>query len=95
MSRALDRRQLLRGAAAAGGSLAFASYMPAWAQPVSGGIVRPLPTVAGPNIDLTIASMMIMIDGREEHAIGINGTVPGPLVRLRCESACNVDPVRG
>jgi CopA family copper-resistance protein len=27
--------------------------------------------------------MMMTIDGRESHAIGINGTVPAPLVRLR------------
>ena len=31
----------------------------------------------------TIAEMMMTIDGREQHAIGLNGTVPGPLVRLR------------
>ena len=82
MSRVLDRRQLLRGAAA-GGSLALASYMPAWAQPVSGGIAKPLPTVTGPNVDLTISHMMMTIDGQQQHAIGINGTVPAPLVRLR------------
>ena len=83
MSRVLDRRQFLRGAAVTGGSLALAGYMPAWAQPVSGGIAKPLPTVAGPDISLTIAHMMMTIDGREQHAIGLNGTVPGPLVRLR------------
>ena len=81
MTSVLHRRQFLRGAAVASG-LAFAPYMPAWAQPVSGGIAKPLPTVAGPDISLTIAHMMMTIDGREQHAIGLNGTVPGPLVRL-------------
>lgn len=83
MTHALNRRELLRGAAVTGGSLAMAGYMPAWAQPVSGGILKPLPTVVGPDINLTIAHMMMTIDGREQHAIGLNGTVPGPLVRLR------------
>ena len=83
MSRVLDRRQLLRGAAATGGSLAVASYMPAWAQPVSGGIARPLPTVSGEDITLRVAHQMMTIDGKQSHAIGINGTVPAPLIRLR------------
>src|SRR3546814_17119575 len=26
---------------------------------------------------------MLNVDGRESHAIGINGTIPGPLVRLK------------
>ncbi len=45
MSRIFDRRQMLRGAALAGGGVALTAYMPAWAQPVSGGIVKPLPMV--------------------------------------------------
>src|SRR3546814_20227395 len=57
--------------------------MPAWAQPVSAGIVKPLPTVTGNDITLKIAHQMMMIDGRASHAIGINGTVPAPLIRLR------------
>jgi CopA family copper-resistance protein len=83
MSSALDRRQLLRGAALAGGGLAMSAYMPAWAHPVSGGIAQPLPTVSGPDIALRIARQMMKIDGRLSKAIGINGTVPAPLIRLR------------
>ena len=83
MPRILDRRQLLRGATLAGGGLALSAYMPAWAQPISAGIARPLPTVSGDDITLKIAHQMMMIDGRQSHAIGINGTVPAPLIRLR------------
>ena len=75
----IDRRALLRGSLALGGAAAF----PAWAQPVSAGIVRPLPTVSGTDISLRIAHQMMTIDGRPRHAIGINGTVPAPLIRLR------------
>jgi len=83
MSRVLDRRQLLRGATLAGGGVALSAYMPAWAQPVSAGIVKPLPTVSGEDIRLRVAHQMMTIDGRQSHAIGINGTVPAPLIRLR------------
>jgi FtsP/CotA-like multicopper oxidase with cupredoxin domain len=83
MSRVLDRRQVLRGASLAGGGLALSAYMPAWAQPVSAGIAKPLPTVSGEDITLKVAHQMMMIDGRQSHAIGINGTVPAPLIRLR------------
>uniref|UniRef100_UPI0025F71444 copper resistance system multicopper oxidase n=1 Tax=Sphingomonas sp. TaxID=28214 RepID=UPI0025F71444 len=83
MSRIIDRRQMLRGAALAGGSLALSAYMPAWAQTNSAGLATPLPTVTGNDITLRIARQTMMIDGRASKAIGINGTVPAPLIRLR------------
>jgi CopA family copper-resistance protein len=79
MSDTIDRRALLRGSLALGGAAAF----PAWAQQVSAGIVRPLPTVSGEDIRLRIAHQLMTIDGRPRHAIGINGTIPAPLIRLR------------
>lgn len=79
----LDRRSLLRGAALAGGGAALAPWLPAWAQSGSTGIMRPLPTLGGNEISLRIAHQMLTVDGRERHAIGINGTVPAPLLRLR------------
>ena len=83
MSPVLNRRDLIRGATLAGGSLALSSWMPAWAQPVSAGIAKPLPVVSGDDIALTIARQTMLVDGRETRAIGINGTVPAPLIRLR------------
>jgi CopA family copper-resistance protein len=83
MTTTFDRRQLLRGAAIAGGSFALAAHLPAWAQPVSGGIVPALSMVSGNDIELRIAKQMMLIDGRPSKAIGINGTVPAPLIRLR------------
>ena len=82
-SLSIDRRGLFRGSVALGGSAALSAWLPAWAQPVSAGIVRPLPTVSGEDIRLRIAHQMMTIDGRPSHAIGINGTVPAPLIRLR------------
>lgn len=79
----IDRRQLLRGAGLAGTGMALSAWMPAWAQTVSAGLTTPLPTVSGTDIELRIARQTMMIDGRPSRAIGINGTVPAPLIRLR------------
>lgn len=78
----LDRRGLLRGIGFAGGTAAFVAWMPAWAQPVSQGLAAPLPTVSGTDITLRIAHHTMVIDGRRSAAIGVNGTVPAPLIRL-------------
>ena len=83
LEKPFDRRSLLRGGAMLGGTAALASYFPAWAQPVSSGLTTPLPTVSGNDITLRIARQTMMIDGRASRAIGINGTVPAPLIRLR------------
>ena len=76
------RRQFLRQAGLASGGLAL-PWMPAWAQPVSAGIAAPLPVLAGPEVELTVAHRMMTVNGRPSHAIAINGTVPAPLIRLR------------
>ena len=83
MTDTIDRRQLLRGASLAGSGLALAAWMPAWARSVSPGLAAPLPMVSGDDITLRIARQTMRIDGRTSRAIGINGTVPAPLIRLR------------
>ncbi len=80
---ALPRRQFLRAATLGGAGVGLAGVMPAWAQPVSAGLVRPLPTVSGTDIALTIGKVAVRVDGKVSRAIGVNGTVPAPLVRLR------------
>jgi hypothetical protein len=57
--------------------------MPAWAQPVSRGATPSLATLAGEDIALTIGDVAVRVDGNVSRGIGINGTVPGPLLRLR------------
>ena len=80
---ALERRQFLCAAALGGAGVGFAAAMPAWAQTVSRGIARPLPTVSGSDIALTIGQVAVKVDGKVSRAIGVNGTVPAPLVRLK------------
>jgi len=67
----------------AGGLGLLSTLLPAWAAPVSAGLPAPLPGVSGTDITLCVAHRMLRVGGRETHAIGINGTVPGPLIRLR------------
>jgi len=81
MGLVLDRRNVLRGATLAGGGLALAAWMPAWAQPVATGTT--VPELSGEDITLRIQRQPMTIDGRRTRAIGINGTVPAPLLRLR------------
>ncbi len=79
----IDRRGFVNGALGGGTLAALAAWFPAWAQPVSPGIASTLPTVSGNDITLRIARQTMRIDGKVSRAIGINGTVPGPLVRLK------------
>ena len=81
--RDFDRRQLLRGASVIGGGLAVSAMLPSWAQSATPGLVSTLPTVSGENIAMTIGHTPFKVDGRIGHAVTINGTVPGPLVRLQ------------
>jgi CopA family copper-resistance protein len=79
----LNRRKFLQGLGAsvflAGMQTAFP--LPSWARTEKWGLDG-LPQ-AKSRYDLTIGYSPIVIDGREGISTGINGTVPGPLVRLR------------
>ncbi|MEG1453697.1 copper resistance system multicopper oxidase [Brevundimonas sp.] len=79
----LDRRTLLRGAAAGGGIAALSGLLPAWAQSGSAGIRPDMTTLNGPNVDLSVNHGEFTVGGRTGHAFMINGTLPAPLIRLR------------
>ena len=78
-----DRRQLLRGGSALGGAAVLGAWLPAWAHSGTHGVTSTLPTVSGEDIKLTIGHTPFKVDGRAGHAVTTNGTVPGPLVRLK------------
>ena len=78
----LSRRRLLAGSLALGGLTA----MPAWARgaPIAHGAIRSgFDELRGPRIDLTVGEGMRTVEGRTGHAIAVNGSVPGPLLRLK------------
>lgn len=78
-SRIIDRRTLL---GAAGGLGAVALAAPVWAAPVSQGLPRS-EVLSGEGITLRIGKGHVEIGGKPAKAIAINGTVPGPILRLR------------
>ncbi|MDO9364187.1 MAG: copper resistance system multicopper oxidase [Sphingopyxis sp.] len=79
----IGRRRFVSGALGGGTVAALAPWFPAWAQPVSSGIVAALPMVTGQDISLRIARQTMRVDGKVSRAIGVNGTVPAPLIRLK------------
>ena len=78
----MDRRTLLKKAAVLGGGAALSALLPPWAQSVAQGTPT-MPTLSGEDIKLTIGHTPLTIDGKTAHAVTINGTVPGPLLRLK------------
>lgn len=81
-SSSFSRRSLLRAGAI--GSLA--SSVPAWARglPIQDTVIRPgFDTVRGDDIHLHIGTGSRTVQGRHGKAMAVNGSVPGPLVRLK------------
>ncbi len=78
----LTRRHLLRTAAAGSALAASASLLPAWARSANAGN-KGIFEISGNSFDLDIGHTSVEIGGRKGHAITINGTLPGPLIRFR------------
>ncbi len=79
----LTRRQVLKGSGALGlGSLTL-GLAPAWASPWGQTATYPQGIEHGPEISLAIRREPGAVAGRDARPITINGTSPGPLLRLR------------
>lgn len=78
----LDRRRLLRGGGAIGAAALTNGMLAGWARSATHGLASP-GVLSGEDIRLSIGHSHVKIDGRQGHAVAINGTVPGPLIRLR------------
>ena len=84
MAQPLSRRQMLKGGATLGlGSAAAMGLSPAWANPWGRTNVYAKGVEEGPEVSLAIRRESISIDGQEASAFSINGTSPGPLIRLK------------
>ena len=83
---ALKRRSLLKAATIAGGAAALADLFPAWAKSGSHGLhalARQSGVVSGDAIEVSIGQSSFRLGKKIGHAYTLNGTLPGPLVRLR------------
>lgn len=78
----ISRRLLLRRAAVLGLLATLERLVPAYAltSAANAGSQTPL---SGDIIDLTIGEQLFRLDGRTGMAMTINGTIPGPVIRLK------------
>ncbi len=84
----VSRRTLLRGAALTGGGMALAPLFPAWARSGTsgmhmGGHGTAPEVLSGEQIALSIGDAYFVVGGKMGHACTVNGTVPGPIIRLK------------
>ncbi|MDI4638310.1 MULTISPECIES: copper resistance system multicopper oxidase [Halomonadaceae] len=79
----LSRRQLLKSGAALGLGTAALSLRPAWANPWGQAAGYPQGVETGPDLALAIRRDTLPIAGKTASPISINGTSPGPLIRLK------------
>jgi CopA family copper-resistance protein len=82
----ISRRLLLKRAGALGLLAALEHLLPACAGPPiapASLVARPPSALSGEVIDLLINEIPFAVDGRTATAMTVNGTVPGPLLRLK------------
>lgn len=76
----ISRRKILGDAGALGLLAALERFAPSYAQTAN---TQPLTALSGETINLTISEIPFLSGRQGGKAITINGTVPGPLIRLR------------
>ncbi|MGK7371692.1 MAG: hypothetical protein ACNS64_15880, partial [Candidatus Halalkalibacterium sp. M3_1C_030] len=81
----MDRRTFLRYAGSLAAFAGASAVLPGYALAGFDSEKRDVLTPQGPDnvIDLTIGKMPHMVDGKRGEAIGINGSVPAPLIHLK------------
>ena len=77
----MNRRRLLQTAAGSGIFLGFSGLTPAWARSADQGNLG-IPALSGTKYDLTVGEFPVRINGRAGMAVGVNGTIPSPLIRF-------------
>ena len=80
----LSRRLLLKRVLAFSMLAAVERLIPACAVTPTTSVNHGSPTsLSGDVIDLTISEQLFLLDGRTGMAMTINGTIPGPVIRLK------------
>jgi CopA family copper-resistance protein len=79
----ISRRLLLKRATALGLLVVVERLVPAYALPNTTADPGSQTPLSGEVIDLTISEQWFRLDGRTGMAMTINGTIPGPVIRLK------------
>ncbi len=81
----LDRRKLIASSLALGGAAGLSAAMPAWARGSKNGTLarKGSDVLSGEHLNMTVADATFTTGSRRGPAVTVNGTIPGPLVRLK------------
>ncbi|UOR15096.1 copper resistance system multicopper oxidase [Qipengyuania aquimaris] len=86
----IDRRKFITSTAALGAAMSLP--LPAWARGESLTHAKQgFGEVSGEKIALSVGDHHFGVGGRKGHAIAVNGTVPGPLLRLKEGQKVRID----
>ena len=77
-----NRRQFIAGSVMGAGALGLNTLLPAWARPASAGNMG-LAHAHGSTFNLKVGKFPVEIGGRKGEAVGVNDTLPAPLIRFR------------
>ena len=82
---AIDRRKFLTRSAGAASLLGLGHALPAWARGRHGGTLarKGSDVLSGEHLTMSVADASFATGGRHGAAVTVNGTLPGPLLRLR------------
>ncbi|MAK60059.1 MAG: copper-binding protein [Ponticaulis sp.] len=78
----ISRRRFLNYGSGTALALGAGQFLPGWAQS-AGHDHHSMQANVAKSFDLTVDEFPITLGGRQGRAIGVNGTVPGPLIRFR------------
>ena len=81
----VDRRKFLTASAGAASLIGLGQAMPAWASGSHGGALarKGSDVLSGEHLTMTVDDASFATGSRHGPAVTVNGTIPGPLVRLR------------
>ncbi len=91
----IDRRKFLSRSGLALGAAGLAPSMPAWARGAHGGLAarQGSDVLSGEHLIMTVEDATLSTGRRVGPAVTVNGTIPGPLLRLREGQNLTVDLV--
>ncbi|RKF22668.1 copper resistance system multicopper oxidase [Altericroceibacterium spongiae] len=91
----IDRRKFLSYTAGSAGLLGLSGAMPAWARAASDGTLarKGSDVLSGDHLTLTVEDAHFVTGTRNGPAVTVNGTLPGPLLRLKEGQDLTVDLV--